>query len=617
MNSSPSKGIKRPSLRALFGLIILPFVWSDVARADRAEQLPHYIQPPLKVEESKEDWLAAMARIPPLKHPRQGRWPMIMWSSGNYRPLERGEIQLLLDRGLTQHLPLDKRAIPAALALQEAGSPVILLEARGGNWPYNWQTAPWSVEALDGKPLPDNQRKLNPLPTLFTGWGKAANHIRRTLRAFKKAGVTVDAIWLDWENQPMSAKRRALLNSPTAREHLPARALRDSRSFRHYRRQLWNQLMSTYVAAPAREIYPKVSITNWVITLSSSTFPVRDWYGRPHPHLGMTLFTETNPIAYAIDTFYLKIEDELVEWDQEHVNQAFTHVVLRQVSADSYNRNHYAPWLGSVPWVGRWVPDHLESDAAPTMSRSRWREALRHIWLRDINSMQIFNPIRSGYQQYMHAEVEDAVAIYDEMLAYHDFLNQGQVLNYRYPKLQDSAVLWSGLKLKERALIRTFRGPLSPPEIKLEPWKGQTITLPLPKGGSSWMLTLAEKGKISTRQLSHHPLQKDPEAPPGKPTSPPQERAPKRKAVQAAPLKQPPKQNPAHSPQPTKPAPSPAEPVSSGDPQRSATEQPVQSTVKESATPQPPPTPFSPPKLPPPSLNPTRLDTPQLSPDIL
>ena len=51
---------------------------------------------------------------------------MIMWHSVGFAPLASDQIQMLLARGLTQHLRLDKGMIDAAKALQEAGSPVII-----------------------------------------------------------------------------------------------------------------------------------------------------------------------------------------------------------------------------------------------------------------------------------------------------------------------------------------------------------------------------------------------------------------------------------------------------------------------------------------------------------
>ena len=48
-------------------------------------------------------------------------------------------------------------------------------------------------------------------------------------------------------------------------------------------------------------------------------------------------------------------------------------------------------------------------------------------------------------------EVEDAVMAYDEMLAFRDFLDNGEVLTYEIPRSQDDGVVWSGMRLGSRA----------------------------------------------------------------------------------------------------------------------------------------------------------------------
>ena len=62
---------------------------------------------------------------------------MIMWHGVGFAPLDADQIQMLLARGLTQHLRLDKSMIDAAKALQEAGSPVIFMQGDAGSWPYS------------------------------------------------------------------------------------------------------------------------------------------------------------------------------------------------------------------------------------------------------------------------------------------------------------------------------------------------------------------------------------------------------------------------------------------------------------------------------------------------
>ncbi|MBF0424965.1 MAG: hypothetical protein HQL66_03985 [Magnetococcales bacterium] len=403
--------------------------------------------------------------VPPLKHDRGGRLPMVLWESGGHDPLPESVVRMLLARGLARTVRLSATDIPAALALQRAGSPVIVLDARGGVWPY---------KAKGNNTEPFSPGDLAP-------WARAADGFRATLRAFREAGVEVDGFWLDFEGQPSMASFDAVSQSPAHRELLPAGALASREAFMDFRRQFWAQLMSSYVAAPIREFYPRASITNWVITLSSRERPVRDWYDHPHPPLGPTLFTATTPVAYAIDTAFLASWRPETPRDQEHVDRFFMNVLLRQVSDNGWNLQRQAPYLRVIPWIGRWVPDHPKQEV-PIMSREAYREGLRHLWLRGVDAMQVFNPVHAGRWEMAIAEVTDATSVYDEMLAHRKFLEKGEVLNFSYPEPEAPSLLWSGLRLGDRAVVRLYDQSGAAGRHTLELWPHDKVTLETPRG---------------------------------------------------------------------------------------------------------------------------------------
>ncbi|MBF0154297.1 MAG: hypothetical protein HQL64_11205 [Magnetococcales bacterium] len=415
---------------------------------------------------SSVDWIQVIReKIPPLQQDRGQRLPLILWESGGRDPLPESTIRMLLERGLTRTVRLDAQQIPAALALQQAGSPVVVMDARGGLWPY---------AAEKGDP-----HRFSPGD--LTGWAHVAKGFRATLEAFRQAGVKVDGFWLDFEGQPSMAAYDMVKNTPAYRDLLPAGALTTREAFLNFRRQFWVQLMSAYVAAPLREYYPQALITNWVITLSSPERPVIDWYGQPHPPLGPTLFTATTPVAYAIDTAFLNGWQQEYPWDQEHVDRFFMNVMLRQVSDNGWNLQRQAPYLKVIPWVARWVPDHPKREV-PVMSREAYREALRHLWLRGVHAMQVFNPVHAGYRDMAIDEVVDATMVYDDMLNYKEFLDQGEVLNFAYPGSQEAGLLWSGLRLGDRAVVRLHDQGGAEGSHTLELWPGQRVALHLPKG---------------------------------------------------------------------------------------------------------------------------------------
>ncbi len=86
------------------------------------------------------------------------------------------------------------------------------------------------------------------------------------------------------------------------------------------------------------------------------------------------------------------------------------------------------------------------------------------------------------------AEVEDAVAIYDEMLAFRDFLDKGEILTYDVPRPHDNGVLWSGLKLDKQAVVRLFKQGGGQAKQKIRPWDTTAFDLEADATGQTYLL---------------------------------------------------------------------------------------------------------------------------------
>ena len=147
------------------------------------------------------------------------------------------------------------------------------------------------------------------------------------------------------------------------------------------------------MAAPIREVYPEAAVTNWLTLVSTPEAPTHSWRGTPHPASGPTLFTHSSPAAYGIDTGFRAQFSDAPNDKRQLPDWLFLHILLRQASEDAANRSRVAPYLGGVVWVARWVPDR-EVTPTPVMSRRMYREALRHLWLRGMDAMAVFNPDR-------------------------------------------------------------------------------------------------------------------------------------------------------------------------------------------------------------------------------
>ena len=85
------------------------------------------------------------------------------------------------------------------------------------------------------------------------------------------------------------------------------------------------------------------------------------------------------------------------------------------------------------------------------------------------------------------------MAIYDEMLAYSEYLDRGENMNLVVPGKQDDGVLWSGLRLADRAVVRVVKQGGDDGKVEIEAWPGKRVTLDAPRAGRTYLL--APKGE--------------------------------------------------------------------------------------------------------------------------
>lgn len=183
------------------------------------------------------------------------------------------------------------------------------------------------------------------------------------------------------------------------------------------------------------------------------------------------------------------------------MDQFYTHNLLRGVSVDAVNRQAYGPEVMSFPWVTRFCPLEKESgNEIPDMSRGAYREALRHMWLSDIDGMQLFNAEWGGFEETWVLDLQDAVSVYDEILAHREFLEDGEAMNLEVPERQDDGVLWSGLRLADRALVRVVSQGSQPGQVEIAPWEDARVTLAAPVTGATYLVERSSGAVVEIEQ---------------------------------------------------------------------------------------------------------------------
>ena len=141
--------------------------------------------PLIKDRNAVVDWLTVLLeRLPHLKHERGKRWPLILWEGPGFTPLPESTLKALLSRGIVPHLRPETSMIESSLAIQAAGGPVILMVGKSGSWGYGY---PKVVAPAD-----------------ISAWKTAGNNMRDTLISFRDAGVIINAVWLDYEVNPLN-----------------------------------------------------------------------------------------------------------------------------------------------------------------------------------------------------------------------------------------------------------------------------------------------------------------------------------------------------------------------------------------------------------------------------
>ncbi len=473
-------------------------------------------KPPGATQQKSKPWFLPelLRRVAPLTHDARGRLPMICItpfrmsaedkSFEEGRPLPTEMIRQLKARGLTQFLYPQEKYLPYAKALQREQAGVIVLEASAFNGPggedekgqavADWlHVLPKGYKGLERPP----QQPRFPCPLLLEGWRRKAELYRSFFRKCKAEGIQVQGVWLDQEVEPYGgeAQWREAQACSRCRALFPAGVLDDHQRYRAFIGRWRNELFSAYLVAPVLESFPRCAVTNWHEVISSLEIPTPGWTGEDLlPPRGIGMYTAANPVVYGNTLWYSLHWKKEWNWplDAAHMDRLYTHVMLAQISAHEANARRLAPEKLCIPWVDRFCADDRDPKI-PILSRGRYREILRHCWLRGADSMQIFNPVWFDSDPLREAivaeEVEDAVAVYDEMLAFRELLDAGVTLGLAVPEVTDDGPIWSGRRLKDRAVVRLFSMGPKPLKARIRPFdQAGEIELDCPPQGATYLL---------------------------------------------------------------------------------------------------------------------------------
>jgi hypothetical protein len=118
--------------------------------------------------------------------------------------------------------------------------------------------------------------------------------------------------------------------------------------------------------------------------------------------------------------------------------------------------------------------------------------------------MQVFNPLWFKEDPVKLAiateEVEDAVAIYDELLGYRPLLDKGLVMNTETYTPEFDGVIWSGLRSGDEAIVRAFTQADSAQTLRFQPFaEADEVEFQVPTEGKWFMLRRDGKQVLLSR----------------------------------------------------------------------------------------------------------------------
>ena len=446
--------------------------------------------------------------IQPMKHKLDGRLPTFMWNF----PLPRnddlvklrdsGELRKAIDimaaRGFVPTVELGWAWTPAgamamAKTLQEAKQPVCVLIPRAdfleGTCYANCKVWGEGPDASWGNKM----RKWPCLPLADTKAGAA--WLREQLKPFKDAGIKLAAVWFDDEclPHPWNGIWEAQKASVECRAQYPAGVMDDFGKFKQYCYDLRSKMFSEAAADPIHGMFPGAKTGNYSDFASSEAFP---WYEGDNPYPPRTIgrMDAIMPSAYAntcILPRYFKADETVT---QEKADQIYFHLLLRTVGSANANKTKGKV---AIPYLSRLCLDNPDAKFRFGMTSARYRELLRHLWLRGTDAIYAFNlgyPGCGVSAEESFGSLEDSRAVYDELLEYRPFLDKGKPMNFDVPAMYDAGPVWSGLMLPDRCLVRAFTLGATAQKVTIEAFPGKRVELDAPPEGATY--AVYEDGRV-------------------------------------------------------------------------------------------------------------------------
>jgi hypothetical protein len=445
--------------------------------------------------DTRWDFASFLRIVQPMQHSLQGHQPMVYWSlpmpTGDYVAMQadgtlQSDVAQILARGFVPQLFISDTSdvateVALGQTLQQAGVPVNVVFPRNDVLEATlYQNSPLWITAPDGSAA-GTLRQWTALPLGNPAAGAA--YVGGLLAPLKAAGVTVNQVMFDDESMPnpWNGAYEAQAN-PLLAPYYPPGTLSSYWQFENYVLALRTQYEQQIMVNPVHALWPNAYVGNFNEADSSAANP---WYASngtvmPARTLGPT--TLSLPGAYAGSRELVLYTSTITQANADHL---YLRYLLRTVTSALQNRQ---PFTRDIPFLSQ-----IDNAASPLpvneqlgMSTAQFQELLRHVWLRGADGQMIFTYTPSATVGL--PQVEAARSVFDELLGYGAFLSRGTPMNLGIPDLNSFGPIWSGLKLGNQCLIRTFTDAATDGTVTINAFPGVAVTLPAPTTGATFIV---------------------------------------------------------------------------------------------------------------------------------
>ena len=459
------------------------------------------------------------AAVQPMQHPLGGRLPLLIWNYPILLASHLGDaradgslakwLKLAADRGLA--LPVQvgwcndaagERA--EAETTRDLGLPLYLCvdEMPGGNAGLYGGTKLFPLGPWAGHP---HVHRWPCLP--LANPSVAATGDRALMEQYRAAGLTVAGVFYDWEGfpHPWNGVYDAQRTCPRCAAHYPPGALDSEASFIQYVYGLRSRVLSAALADPVRAVFPRALVGNYDEWVSSARVPYLANGGETLPPRSLGQMNAIMPRVYASPWYLHQFFPEPTPLPpsrggrgvsgpvtQEQADPVYFNLLLNTISTTNANKQ---PGQVSVPYLARDDPfDPLqEGDQrfGPGMSHAYYRELVWQALLRGTDGFYLYAlgfPSSGVPTGEAWATIEDTRAVYDRVLAYRDLLDHGRVLTYQTHAPLYRGAVWSGLRGKDRCLLRVFHVGPGAARVRVEAFPGVRVTLTAAQPGASYLV---------------------------------------------------------------------------------------------------------------------------------